>query len=135
MGVCLKALFYSRKDHSIRFIEWIERLKTIGVDHVLLYNAGINKNLERVLTYYENEGFVSSLYFHFPSGLVDIPFMIKLWAHYQPNHYWKIENVYHTDCVFRLKDRYDYILTLDLDEFPVLLQHRNLQEFIANYKP
>ena len=130
VGVCLKALYYYNLDVSLQFVEWIERLKLIGVSKVFLYKSGIHPNLLKVIEFYKAEKFIQVLDFQYPSGYTDFAPLVWHWTRTKRKEYFAIQNIHHTDCIFRLKQEYNYGIILDIDELPVLLKHSNLSQFI-----
>jgi hypothetical protein len=73
--VCGPALFYYQEDFSVRLVEWLELLRALGTSLVFLYVTRVHPNIEKVLRYYEQEGFVHTTDFHYPPPYVDEPLL------------------------------------------------------------
>ncbi|XP_042870119.1 uncharacterized protein LOC122251934 [Penaeus japonicus] len=66
VAVCGPALFYYHEDISIRLVEWLELLRALGFARVFLLQTIVHPNIEKVLQYYEAEGFVGITHFSYP---------------------------------------------------------------------
>lgn len=73
IAVCGPALFYYHQDISHQLVEWLEILQALHVKHVFLYLARAHPNIEKVLRYYELQGYVSITSFSYPSPYVNDP--------------------------------------------------------------
>jgi hypothetical protein len=91
-GVCCKFLFFEDRKQVIRFIEWVEMLRILGVEKITISNKHIHPEHHRILKYYEKTGFIEYTDYREPSG--DFDFTI----HRQRE---SIENLVHTDCYYR----------------------------------
>ncbi|XP_018024405.1 uncharacterized protein LOC108680144 [Hyalella azteca] len=89
VGVCGPALFYYQEDFSVRLVEWLELLRALGTSQVFLYVTRVHPNIEKVLRYYEQKGFVHTTDFHYPPPYVDEPLLrrTKDWP-IPPPSYW-----------------------------------------------
>ncbi|XP_037801300.1 uncharacterized protein LOC119596195 [Penaeus monodon] len=74
-AVCGPALSYYHEDVSIQLVEWLELLRALGFARVFLYETDVHPNIEKVLRYYEAEGFVGVTKFAY---LVNDPILRKL---------------------------------------------------------
>ncbi|KAF2360220.1 Glycosyltransferase family 92 [Trinorchestia longiramus] len=75
VAVCGPALFYYHDDVSSRLVEWIEILKALGFSKVFLYLTKAHPNVEKVLRFYEKQGFVKVTKFSYPSPYIDDPIL------------------------------------------------------------
>ena len=71
VAVCGPALYYFDNDFSSRLIEWLELLKMLGVEKVILYETTVHPNISKTLLYYELQGFVTTISFRYPPPYVD----------------------------------------------------------------
>ncbi|ROT65710.1 hypothetical protein C7M84_016314 [Penaeus vannamei] len=119
-AVCGPALSYYHEDVSIRLVEWLELLRASGFARVFLYETDVHPNIQKVLRYYEAEGFVGVTKFAY---LVNDPILRKLWALIEHSKVLGMENLYFTDCVLRHMHEYRFLARLNLDEMPMLPNH------------
>lgn len=73
-AVCGPALSYYHEDVSIRLVEWLELLRASGFARVFLYETDVHPSIQKVLRYYEAEGFVGVTKFAY---LVNDPILRK----------------------------------------------------------
>ncbi|XP_037801299.1 uncharacterized protein LOC119596194 [Penaeus monodon] len=73
-AVCGPAVSYYHEDVSIQLVEWLELLRALGFARVFLYETDVHPNIEKVLRYYEAEGFVGVTKFAY---LVNDPILRK----------------------------------------------------------
>ena len=57
-AVCVKGLDFPDEDISVRIVEWLEVLSSLGADKVFLYELEVHPNVTKVLHYYEKRGLV-----------------------------------------------------------------------------
>ncbi|XP_069949084.1 uncharacterized protein [Cherax quadricarinatus] len=124
-AVCGPALYYYHQDFSIRMVEWLEALRAQGISHVFLYEMDIHPNLQKVLRYYESDGFISVTKYSYPPPYISEPSIRRLWTLVERKKMWAQENVYFTDCLLRHMHQYRFIAHHDPDELPVLLKHNS----------
>ena len=102
---------------NIYLIEFVEHYKSIGVDHMFIYDNNIpnTENVTDVLQKYIDDKFVTVINFQdqkeYPMGDA----IIKAF----------------TDCWKNNKDMYDWILFLDNDEFLTLVKDNNIKEYLG----
>ncbi|KAF2349503.1 Glycosyltransferase family 92 [Trinorchestia longiramus] len=132
VGICGPALFYYQDDFSVRLVEWLELLRALGVSKVFLYVTRVHPNIEKVLAYYEHQGFVDVTQFNYPPPYVDEPLLRRLWTLVERKQMFSLENIYFTDCLLRNMHRYRFLAHFDPDELPVLLQHRSLPHLVQH---
>ncbi|XP_047501900.1 uncharacterized protein LOC125047633 isoform X2 [Penaeus chinensis] len=119
-AVCGPALSYYHEDVSIQLVEWLELLRALGFARVFLYETEVHPNIEKVLRYYEAEGFVGVTKFAYH---VNDPILRKLWALMEPTQVLGMENLLFTDCVLRHMHKYRFLARLNLDQMPMLPNH------------
>lgn len=51
-GVCVKGLSFPTDDLTLKIMEWIEVLKSLGVDKIFMYDLAIHPNVKKLLNYY-----------------------------------------------------------------------------------
>ena len=91
--------------------EWIEYHRLIGVEHFYIYDNESNDNTKEVLEPYIENGTVTYLFF--------------------PGR--DMQDVAYEHCSKHFGQETQWLLVLDLDEFLVLKQSKNLHEFLADY--
>ncbi|XP_069949214.1 uncharacterized protein [Cherax quadricarinatus] len=72
-AVCGPALYYYHEDFSKRMVEWLEILRAEGIGKVFLYVTDVHPNLEKVLKYYEDDGFVHLINYYYPPPYINEP--------------------------------------------------------------
>lgn len=91
--------------------EWIEYHKLIGVEHFYVYDNESDDNTKEVLQPYIDSGIVT--YIFFPGK--------------------NMQDAAYNHCCKHFENETKWLAVLDLDEFIVLKQKRNLQEFLADF--
>ena len=51
-GVCLKGLSFPADDLSLKIMEWIETLKSLGAKRIFMYDLAIHENTRKIIDYY-----------------------------------------------------------------------------------
>ena len=51
-GVCVKGMSFPTDDLTLKIMEWIEVLKSLGVDTIFLYELAIHPNVKKLLNHY-----------------------------------------------------------------------------------
>ena len=101
-AVCLYKGIIAKDTSLLDIASWIEINRAIGVEHITMYNQDIGPNITKLLSSYQDEGFVS---------LID-------WKIHNPEK--RIANngqvATTNDCFYRYLRRAKYILFIDLDE-------------------
>ncbi|XP_042858160.1 uncharacterized protein LOC122244346 [Penaeus japonicus] len=123
VAVCGPALFYYHEDISIRLVEWLELLRALGFARVFLLQTAVHPNVEKVLRYYEAEGFLGVTRFSYPESYVNEPNIRRLWILLERSKLFGLENMYFTDCLLRHMHEYRFISHFDPDEMPMLPKH------------
>ncbi|XP_042877223.1 uncharacterized protein LOC122256526 [Penaeus japonicus] len=132
VAVCGPALYYYHEDFSVRMVEWLEILRAQGFAKVFLSVTDIHPNLERVLRYYEAEGFVGITRFSYPEPYVNEPSIRRLWFLLEKPKRFAMQNVYFTDCALRHMHEYRFIAHFDPDEIPMLRRHDSFPQWLSD---
>ncbi|XP_069970324.1 uncharacterized protein [Penaeus vannamei] len=133
VAVCGPALFYYHQDISVRLVEWLELLRASGFAKVFLSETDVHPNIQKVLQYYVQEGFVSVTKFTYPEPYVNEPNTRRLWTLLKQREMFSMENMYFTDCALRHMHEYRFISHFDPDEMPVLLNHETFPRWVADW--
>nr|XP_045611506.1 uncharacterized protein LOC123766440 isoform X2 [Procambarus clarkii] len=129
-AVCGPALYYYHKDFSKRLVEWLEILRAEGFGRVFLYTANVHPNIEKVLNYYVDDGFVQLTRYSYPPPYINEPSIQRLWTRVMLKEMFAQENIYFSDCLLRHMHQYRFIAHYDPDELPILLHHHNYTHFL-----
>ncbi|XP_071529386.1 uncharacterized protein [Panulirus ornatus] len=132
-AVCGPALFYYHNDFSKRLVEWLEILRAEGFGRVFLYATSVHPNLQKVLQYYENEGFLQVTDYTYPPPYINEPSIRRLWTLVERTKMFAQENIYFTDCVLRHMHQHRFIAHYDPDEIPILPKHDNFTHFLDDF--
>ncbi|KAK6965869.1 hypothetical protein BgiMline_029924 [Biomphalaria glabrata] len=115
LAVCTKVA-YSRLD-PVRLVEWFEYMKLVGVSKVLTFYNSLHPDSMNVFKYYISTGFLELISYKPRSikGITEINFTDD---NSQTRQARQDKTLLVRDCQFRLGG-YDYVMTIDFDEFPV----------------
>ena len=120
VGLCVKPI-HSNYDDWVELISFIELNKILGVSKFIVYNESISENVNCVLKYYEQkENIVSIL----PWDLVK-KFKNKK-AQVRNRGVMSSLN----DCFYRNMNEYQYLFSVDLDEFIIPHMHETLPQML-----
>jgi hypothetical protein len=78
VAVCLKALEMALSDASFHMVEWLEAHRALGATKVFVYVMEVHENVQRVLDFYEKEGFVDITRLPLPGNQVRSTFWYDL---------------------------------------------------------
>nr|XP_053627892.1 uncharacterized protein LOC128685389 [Cherax quadricarinatus] len=131
-AVCGPALYYYHEDFSKRMVEWLEILRAEGIGKVFLYVTDVHPNLEKVLKYYEDDGFLHLTGYSYPPPYINEPSLRRLWTLVEQYKMFAQENIYFTDCLLRHMHQYRFIAHYDPDEIPILPNHHNYTHFLEH---
>ena len=67
--VCIKYLFVENRSGIIKFIEWVQLLRILGVDKISLYNRHVHPEFFKMLLYFQEKDYIEMFDFLEPSGL------------------------------------------------------------------
>nr|XP_045581618.1 uncharacterized protein LOC123745283 isoform X1 [Procambarus clarkii] len=130
VAVCGPALYYYHQDFSFRLVEWLELLRAMGISRVFLYETDVHPNMEKVLRYYESQGFVEVTKYSYPPPYDNEPSTRRLWTNTHRVQMFAQENIYFSDCLLRHMHQHRFIAHFDPDEVPFLLHHDNFTHLI-----
>ena len=120
VGLCVKPI-HSNYDDWVELISFIEVNKILGVSKFIVYNESMSENISCVLKYYDQkENMVSIL----PWDLVT-KFKNKN-ARISNRGVMSSLN----DCFYRNMNEYQYLFSVDLDEFIIPHMHETLPEML-----
>ena len=107
LGLCLARTYqdpYCKDCRGINYTyhlpEWVEMQRMMGVDTIFVYNVSMNADASLIFNYYARQGFVEVLS-HTPIH----------------NETYMPVSMGITECIYRNRYAYDYILAIDMDEF------------------
>eukprot|EP00095_Tigriopus_kingsejongensis_P007169 snap_masked-scaffold211_size255937-processed-gene-1.13 protein:Tk07169 transcript:snap_masked-scaffold211_size255937-processed-gene-1.13-mRNA-1 annotation:"PREDICTED: uncharacterized protein LOC103506484" len=124
-AVCVKGLDFPTDDLSVRLIEWIELLNTLGADKIFLYNLEVHPNVTKVLEHYVKEGKVDLTPISLPGYQPNMQILQHLYLKSKLNNKRQNELIPYNDCLYRNIYRYEYVALLDIDEVILPLKHRD----------
>lgn len=110
-GYCGKYLNYKDRSFGMRFIEWIHALKILGNEKVYLYNRVLHPDVEEMMKVLEEKDMLELTLFKEPSGPRWIPYYASL-----------IQINLFTDCFYRIRNLYKYVVIIDVDELLIPTQ-------------
>ena len=93
--------------------EWMEMQRIMGVDTVFVYNVSMNADASLVFSHYARQGFVEILSHSPIHGESYMPVSMGV-----------------TECMLRNRFAYDYVLSIDMDEFIFSEKWNTYQEMI-----
>lgn len=96
------------KDEEPYMEEWINYHRLIGIDKFYIYDNGSTDNLKSTLDPYIDQGIVT--YTYFPGE--------------------KMQEKAYLDCVTKTKNKIDWLITIDIDEFIQCLDNNNLKNWL-----
>jgi hypothetical protein len=109
-------------DNAVKFIEWIEVHRSLGVEQFTLYNTSIGPHISCVINEYNNQIRLESQEFG------DISIKVLPWGDPSENVRFDVtikeqnQLAALNDCIYRHRGKSDYIVSVDLDEF--IFPHR-----------
>ena len=119
LAVCVKAA-WGRLD-PFRLVEWIETNRKLGVDKFVIYDSTVTGAAVRILEYYSEQGIVELISFTYVLNMATLMMKDPMKSQLQNEDY-VLEQGYLVsinDCYYRLRDRYHFILLVDIDELLV----------------
>ena len=120
VGLCVKPV-HTNYDDWLQLVSFIEFNKILGVSKIIIYNESISERINCVLKYYnEKENFVSVLAWNvFTESNISIANMRNRGVLASLN-----------DCFYRNMNEYQYLFSVDLDEFIVPHMHNTIPEML-----
>ena len=127
-GVCSKQLLFEDRGFGIKFIEWVHLLRILGAHKIHLYKEKVHNDTENVVEYLHDKGYIDIKPFKAPSNLNDTTFHTSLRRTLEIN-------LLH-DCLYRVKNLYEYIVVVDTDEviMPMLENHKTWHDLVKQIK-
>ena len=122
VGVC-GPLLYGTVD-PYRLIEWLEMLKLLGVETIVMHNHSMDQSTADIMKVYKDEGLVELRQVR-QQGIVGFLGEDK----YRDDIY-AIGTILLTDCMYRNMFRFDWMAVLDLDELIIPRNHRNYSSLL-----
>lgn len=129
-AVCVKGLDFPDDDLSVRLIEWIELLTTLGADKIFLYNLEVHPNVTKVLEHYTSQGKVDVTPISLPGHQPNLPVLQHMYLKSKLNNKRQNELIPYNDCLYRNMYRYEYVALLDIDEVIMPIKHNNWAEMM-----
>lgn len=122
-GVCVKQITLEHRNNTIKFIEWIHLLKILGADKIYIYNRYVHPETFKAMRYFEDQGIldVTSYLEH-----SHVPFHLAK----DPTRTVEILSI--TDCFYRIRNLYEYIIVIDPDKVPVPLDNETTWHDFVN---
>ena len=111
-AVCVKGLDFPDEDISVRMIEWLEVLASLGANKIFLYELEVHPNVTKVLKYYEKRGLVDLTPITLPGYQPNMPFLQHLYLKSKTNNKRQNELIPYNDCLYRNMYQYEYIALL-----------------------
>merc|ERR1719309_936731 len=127
-AVCVKGLDFPDDDLSVRLMEWIELLTTLGADKIFLYNLEVHPNVTKVLEHYTAQGKVDVTPISLPGHQPNLPVLQHMYLKSKLNNKRQNELIPYNDCLYRNMYRYEYVALLDIDEVIMPIKHKNWAE-------
>lgn len=101
------------KDETPYLIEWVEHHLKIGVEHFVLYDNNSIIPARQTLKAYVEKGIVEVI----DCKITNTP-LLKAYTH----------------CLYNMHDDADWIAFIDIDEFIILNKHKDIHDFLQDYK-
>ncbi|EDW78310.1 uncharacterized protein Dwil_GK16240 [Drosophila willistoni] len=115
-GVCVKGFDFPYVDLSERLIEWFEMQRLMGATRIYAYMYDVHPSVQRVLDYYQHEGFLELRPLTMANGMP----RLKHYQHMLLQQRLLVkrlnELIPYNDCFYRNMYRHDYLLNVDIDE-------------------
>ncbi|XP_023326460.1 uncharacterized protein LOC111699919 [Eurytemora carolleeae] len=129
-AVCVKGLDFPDDDLSVRLVEWLELLNTLGAEKIFMYNLEVHPNVTKVLNHYVEKGIVDLTQLSLPGYQPNLPGLQHLYLKSKLNNKRQNELIPYNDCLYRNMYRYEYVALLDIDEVIMPLQHNSWQDMM-----
>jgi len=130
-AVCVKGLDFPNDDLSVRLVEWIEMLTTLGANKIFLYQLETHPNVTKVLEHYVSTGKVDLTPVSLPGFQPNMPVLQHMYLKSKLNNKRQNELIPYNDCLYRNMYRYEYIALLDIDEVIMPIKHDNWADMMA----
>ncbi|XP_065365627.1 uncharacterized protein LOC135958662 [Calliphora vicina] len=129
--VCVKGLDYPYVDMSHRLVEYIETMRSLGADKVVMYKLQVHPNTTKVLQHYVDSGYLEYRPFSLSTKVSNLPGFRHMQIDKNGFSYVLHEVIPYNDCFYRHMYRYEYVAVLDVDEIPMPLgNYRNWHDLV-----
>ncbi|XP_013103202.2 uncharacterized protein LOC106084205 [Stomoxys calcitrans] len=115
-AVCVKGLDYPYVDVSHRLVEYVETLRSLGAEKIMMYNLQVHPNTTKVLKYYEETGFLEYRPFSLSLEVSNLNEYRHMEMAKNGFAYILHEVVPYNDCLYRNMYLYKYVAVIDVDE-------------------
>ncbi|KAK2141449.1 hypothetical protein LSH36_1095g00027 [Paralvinella palmiformis] len=122
VGVCVSPLYGTLNPY--RLIEWLEMLRLLGVDKIVMYNHSVDETTSQVLRNYGERGLVELRQIGQEGVLPLLPsdaFRADVYT---------LGPVALSDCMYRHMFEFQWMAVLDLDEVILPRQHRTYRDLL-----
>ncbi|XP_024133628.1 uncharacterized protein LOC112149878 [Oryzias melastigma] len=130
--VCISTLF-GDYNNVLQFAQTLEMYRLLGVNRVVIYNTSCGPELNRLLKFYSQEGFVEMV----PWPIDKYLNPSRGWnfaEHGGDLHYFgQITTL--NECIYRSMERSRYVLLNDIDEIIMPYKHDNLNSLMDSLQP
>lgn len=110
-------------------IAWIEMNRLLGVNHFMIYDFDLNPELRKLMAHYHSLGIVSILEWK----LSPIPVSTQqVWPPPKTKVHYFGQFAAYNDCLYRLGNRFRYLMFTDLDEMIVPLKNARLNDYLKS---
>ena len=107
-GVCSKRARFEDRNFAIKFIEWMHMMRILGAEKIHFFYDFVHPDTFEIFQYYGEQGILETLEYLNPTGIENSA--TRSWQSNQ------VEVTILTDCFFRVKNLYDYVAIVDMDE-------------------
>jgi hypothetical protein len=125
-GVCSKKARFENRDFAMRFVEWVHMLRLLGAEKIHFSYDYVHPDMFKFIKYFEDRGIVETWQYLDPSGIKSD----DKWQLFQ------LEVNVQTDCFHRVKNLYDYVVIIDMDEviMPVMVEDLTWENVLNRVK-
>lgn len=127
-GICTKQFTFKQRQHATKFVEWAEMMRIFGAAKIHTYNQYFHPDLLKITQHYEKQGFIEVQPFSKPSNISDPNFYVR--------NSLLLELTVINDCFYRVRNLYEYIAILDIDEIflPVKENDTNWHDLFKHFE-
>ncbi|XP_037931763.1 uncharacterized protein LOC119666553 [Teleopsis dalmanni] len=115
-AVCVKNLVFPFADTSARLVEWMEMLRILGAQEVIVYSLAVHPNATKVMDYYKETGFLKVYPHSYARGEPVFPNFQRFIMQKDYLNMVLNEMFPYNDCFYRNLYKYDYLAGIDTDE-------------------
>lgn len=127
-GICVKQSTFKHREDVIKIVEWAEMMRLLGADKIHTYNRFYHPDLQKIGKYYEEQGFFEIRPYLEPSEITNEQ------LHCLNSRILELAVI--NDCFYRIRNFYEYIAILDLDEIflPVNENEKTWHDLFRNFE-